>query len=213
MPLNVLACLASAMIVVAFGYVLFRWRRAPKVFNAMITIAIVTLMAGVLSGVWLVEVAREWLPRTVKSESARSGFNIPEPTNAARAAATSAANYPQGARMQNRARGASRSPELDNAPLLLRPGVADLRDGVTVKDLLDCISNGSRFPHLVKESDEGYGRWVARFESDKGEWFEVTLRLGTPTAVLESVQFGDGTSDDDWQDLLGIVRQMCPNLF
>jgi len=84
--------------------------------------------------------------------------------------------------------------------LLVRPGVADLGE-IKVSNLLDCLEKAPKPLRLVSESDEGYGREVVRLENDKGEWLDLTFRLAGPTALLESIQFGDGSSTDNWKQL------------
>lgn len=50
---------------------------------------------------------------------------------------------------------------------------------------------------------------MVHLENDKGEWVELDFRLTSPMALLESIQVGDGTSVDDWQQLLVFVQQVC----
>ena len=57
-----LAILAAAILAITFGYIAIRWRKSPKVFKAMNTVVATSIVAGVLTGVWLAGLAREWVP-------------------------------------------------------------------------------------------------------------------------------------------------------
>jgi len=86
--------------------------------------------------------------------------------------------------------GSAETPDdLNNALLLVRPGVGDF-GGLKVSSLLDCVEKSSKFPRLTNVADEGYDRYVVHFENDKKEWMELHFRLTGPTALLESIQTG-----------------------
>ena len=98
--------------------------------------------------------------------------------------------------------------DLNDAMILVRPGIGDL-GGMKVGDFLDCLKRAPNPSKIVSESDKGYGRHVFRLENNKAEWMELNFRLTGSTAVFESLQVGDGTSEDDWQQLLLFVEQVC----
>jgi len=95
--------------------------------------------------------------------------------------------------------------ELANAMLVVRPGIADFGD-MRVSALFNCLEHAPKPSRVVSESDKGYGRRVVHLENDKGEWQELNFSLTPPTAMLESIQIGDGTLIDDWSALLILVE-------
>ncbi len=57
-----LAIAAAAILALIFVYIALRWRKSRKVFKAMNLVAAAGVVAGLLTGVWLVGLASDWLP-------------------------------------------------------------------------------------------------------------------------------------------------------
>jgi hypothetical protein len=76
---------ALAIAVVTFAYIAIRWRKSPKAFKAMSSVAVASAISGILAGVWVTNFVGQQFKTAAPSGSPARPSIVPEAPSGSRA--------------------------------------------------------------------------------------------------------------------------------